>query len=266
MLSLMSDFSPSDRATDGAQARVVIPPPPANRLTLRALAKQAKRRLITLKPPKPGSEAWLREHGMLDVGAHSYVPPSLVRVFAGDSARVRIGKWCSIAGDVEIMPGGNHRTDTVTTYPIQRQLGLGEATQIGRPSPEGHGVSETVVMSGGDVVSKGDVEIGNDVWIGRGAKILGGVTIGDGAVIAAWSVVTRSIPPYTIAAGVPARAIRLRFSQEIVDSLLRICWWDWDDDTVIDCVAELTGDDLEAFTRKYDPAIRSTTVAATGVR
>jgi hypothetical protein len=66
--------------------------------------------------------------------------------------------------------------------------------------------------------------------------------------------VTRSVPPYTIAAGVPARTVRPRFSQEIVDSLLRIRWWDWDDATVIDRADELTGDDLAAFAQKYDPA------------
>jgi acetyltransferase-like isoleucine patch superfamily enzyme len=258
----MSGLSQSDLPTDGARARAVIPPPPVNRLTLRALAKRVKRRLIALSPAKPGSEAWLKEHGMLVIGAHSYAPPSLVRVFAGDSARVRIGKWCSIAGGVEIMPGGNHRTDTITTYPIQRQLGLGDAAQISQPSPAGNARSAAAVISVGDVVSKGDVEIGNDVWIGRGAKILGGVTIGDGAIIAAWSVVTRSVPPYTVAAGVPARSVKLRFSQEIVDSLLRIRWWDWDDAVVIDRVNELTGDDLAAFTQKYDPALRSRTAAA----
>jgi virginiamycin A acetyltransferase len=250
MLSLVSGPSQSAPSRDGTRARTVIPPPPVKRLTPRALARLAKRRLTALTPPKLGSEAWLKEHGMLVIGAHSYAPPSLVRVFAGDSARVRIGKWCSIAGGVEIMPGGNHRTDTVTTYPIQRQLGLVEADP----------------MSQGDVVSKGDVEIGNDVWIGRGAKILGGVTIGDGAVIAAWSVVTRSIPPYTIAAGVPARAIKLRFPQEIVDSLLRVRWWDWDDAVVIERAEELTSDDLTAFTQKYDPALRPTPAAASASR
>ena len=257
----------------------MIPQPPVRRLTPRALAKLAKRHLTALTPPKPGSEAWLKEHGMLVVGAHSYAPPALVRVFAGDSARVRIGKWCSIAGGVEIMPGGNHRTDTVTTYPIQRQLGLtGVSPQAGQarsadaaasaadPTPTDAAVSDADPMSMGDVVSKGDVEIGNDVWIGRGAKILGGVTIGDGAVIAAWSVVTRSIPPYTVAAGVPARAIRLRFPQEIVDSLLRVRWWDWDDAVVIERAEELTGDDLTAFTQKYDPALRPTPAPASASR
>jgi len=245
----------------------VIPQPPVRRLTPRALAKLAKRHLTALTPPKPGSEAWLKEHGMLVVGAHSYAPPALVRVFAGDSARVRIGKWCSIAGGVEIMPGGNHRTDTVTTYPIQRQLGLtGVSPQAGQARSADAAASAADPTSTGEAVSDGDVEIGNDVWIGRGAKILGGVTIGDGAVIAAWSVVTRSIPPYTVAAGVPARAIRLRFPQEIVDSLLRVRWWNWDDAVVIERAEELTGDDLTAFTQKYDPALRPTPAPASASR
>ena len=86
----------------------------------------------------------------------------------------------------------------------------------------------------------------------RGAKILGGVTIGDGAVVAAWSVVTKSVLPYTIVAGVPARPVRQRFTAEIVERLLRIRWWDWEDAVVRERIDELTSDDLEAFTQKYD--------------
>jgi hypothetical protein len=142
---------------------------------------------------------------------------------------------------VEIMPGGNHRTDTVTTYPIQRRLHADGLAPPGLPTPEG------------DVVSKGDVVIGNDVWISRGVRILGGVTIGDGAVVGGYSVVTRSIPSYTIAVGVPARVVRARFPEEIVQALLRIRWWDWEDALVIERVAELTGKDLLGFTRRYDP-------------
>ena len=97
--------------------------------------------------------------------------------------------------------------------------------------------------------------IGNDVWIGYGAKILGGISIGDGAVVAAWSVVTKSVPPYTIVAGVPARPLRRRFDQEIIESLLRIRWWDWDDTVVLERIDDLTSNDLVAFTRKYEPSI-----------
>ena len=215
--------------------RVTIPPePPVNSRTPRALAGRTKRRLLALIPPKPGSEAWLKQHGMLVVGRHSYTPPSCVRVFAGDSARVRIGDYCSLATGVEIMPGGNHRTDTVTTYNMRQRLVPDNRERVGEPW------------------SKGDVEIGSDVWIGRGSKILGGVAIGDGAVVAAWSVVTKSIPPYTIVAGVPARPVRQRFSAEIVERLLRIRWWEWEDAVVLERIDELTGDDLEAFTQKFD--------------
>jgi acetyltransferase-like isoleucine patch superfamily enzyme len=228
----MTGASGSDPVAHSALARTVVPTPRRSRL--RMLAARAKRRVGGLIPPKPGSEAWLQRRDMLVVGRHSYTPPAFVRVYAGDAARVIIGKWCSLASDVEIVPGGNHRTDTVTTYPMRRRLGLPGVEESGQPW------------------SKGDVVIGNDVWIGRGAKILGGLSIGDGAVVAAWSVVTRSVPPYTIVAGAPARAVRLRFSEEIVESLLRIRWWDWEDEVVLERIDELTSNDLVGFTRKYD--------------
>ncbi len=218
--------------------------PPPRRVGLRARLGRVKRRLAGLAPPRYGSQAWLRREGIVVLGRHSYGEPC-VRWFDGDTARVSIGKWCSMAAEVEIMPGGNHRLDAVTTYPIRRRLGLEGTQQAGEQ------------WSADDVVSKGDVVIGNDVWIGRGAKILGGVTIGDGAVVAAWSVVTRSVAPYTIAAGVPARTVRQRFSTEIVESLLRIRWWDWDDALVVERVDQLTGNDLLTFTRTYDPSSES---------
>lgn len=78
------------------------------------------------------------------------------------------------------------------------------------------------------------VQIGNDVWIGSGAIVLCGINIGDGAVIGAGSVVTKDIPPYSIVVGNPARVIKKRFSQEIIDGLLKIKWWDWTEQKIID--------------------------------
>jgi len=77
-----------------------------------------------------------------------------------------------------------------------------------------------------------NITIGSDVWIGEGAMIMGGVTIGHGAVIASRSVVTKDIPPYAIAAGVPAKIIRYRFNEEIRNKLLKIKWWDLPDETI----------------------------------
>ncbi|MBT8276145.1 MAG: CatB-related O-acetyltransferase [Bacteroidia bacterium] len=74
--------------------------------------------------------------------------------------------------------------------------------------------------------------IGNDVWIGKNVIILGGVTIGNGAIIAAGSVVTRDVPHYHIAAGVPAKSIRQRFSDKVVEELLELEWWNKSEDEI----------------------------------
>ena len=75
--------------------------------------------------------------------------------------------------------------------------------------------------------NKGDIVIGNDVWIGYEAVIMAGVHIGNGAIIAARAVVTKDVPPYTIVGGVPARPIRKRFDEEVIQKLETLKWWDW---------------------------------------
>ena len=82
------------------------------------------------------------------------------------------------------------------------------------------------------VTDSGDVIIGNDVWIGSGATIMSGVTIGDGAVVAANSHVCSRVPPYSVFGGNPARLIKMRFSEEIVQRLLQLKWWDLPDDAI----------------------------------
>jgi acetyltransferase-like isoleucine patch superfamily enzyme len=151
-----------------------------------------------------------QRRGKVTIGRHSYGIPT-VKEFPHNDARLSIGSFCSIAGDVTILLGGNHPTDRVTTFPLRTQLQMPTDGSDGFPS------------------SKGDVVIGHDAWIAQGATILSGVEIGVGAVVAAGSVVTRDVPPYTIVAGVPAAPVRQRFDDEIVAELLAIKWWDWPD-------------------------------------
>ena len=159
------------------------------------------------------------------VGLGTYGRP-VVHVYRGDLAhgrRVTIGKYCSIAGGVEIFLGGNHRSDWVTTWPVRELNGL-------------EGAYEEVL------VSSGDVSIGNDVWIGRSAAIMSGVTIGDGAVIAARAVVAKDVRPYGIIVGNPGREVRRRFEDSVVDELLGIRWWDWSYEVVVRRADLLCGD------------------------
>ena len=97
--------------------------------------------------------------------------------------------------------------------------------------------------------------VGNDCWIGHAAILLPGVTVGDGAVIAAGAVVSRSVPPYTIVGGVPARAIRQRFPDAVAESLRRIAWWDWPDEIIFERLSDFRSEAIEQFCERYDPEL-----------
>jgi len=146
----------------------------------------------------------------------------------GEGAALRIGAYCSIAPQTQIFLGGEHRTDWVTTYPFSA---LWEAGKCIKGHPR----------------NKGDVTVGNDVWIGREAVIMSGVNIGDGAVIGARAMVTRDVPPYAIVGGNPACIVRMRFDEEIIQRLLNIRWWHWDDERIEMALPMLLDDKIEAF-------------------
>lgn len=142
-----------------------------------------------------------------------------------------IGKFCSIAqGTRFIMGPANHRISSVTTYPFHVFGGeWGERT----PSH----LSQ--------LPHKGDIVIGNDVWIGRESTIMPGVKIGDGAIIAAFSVVTKDVMPYRVVGGNPARFIKKRFSDELTAILLALKWWDFKAEKLADFLPLLCDEDLE---------------------
>lgn len=148
--------------------------------------------------------------------------------------RLIIGKFCSIACGVKFLfTSANHTMGSLSTYPFPLFF-------------EEWGLERSDVIQAWD--NKGDIVIGNDVWIGYEAVILQGVTIGDGAIVGARAVVTQDVPPYTIVGGVPAKAIRRRFSDEAVRKLSALRWWDWPKEQISENLAAIQAGRLEAFT------------------
>ena len=127
--------------------------------------------------------------------------------------RLIIGKFCSIAcGTKFLFNCANHTLRSPSTYTFPLFY-------------EDWNLEKSNVSDAWD--NKGDIIIGNDVWIGYEAIIMAGVHIGDGAIIATRAVVTKDIPPYTIVGGIPANPIRKRFSDDIIQKLEILKWWDW---------------------------------------
>lgn len=144
---------------------------------------------------------FVAKHGF-EIGDYSVGDPT-IRLY--NASRLKIGKYSSIALGATFIIGGNHATETVTTSFLDRMKGPGPAEY-----PYTHG----------------DIVIGSDVWVAANALILSGVTIGDGAVVGAGSVVVVDVPPYSVAAGNPARVLRKRFPDETIAALLEVRWWD----------------------------------------
>ncbi len=151
--------------------------------------------------------------GIITIGEHTYGEPTFL-TFSKKSV-IRIGKYCSISPDVTIIGnGGIHTVNNIANFPLNYQLTGTSCKTI----DESESFAKTI--------------IGNDVWIGTGAIIMPGVRINDGAVIGAGAVVTKDVPPYAIVAGVPARIIRLRFTDRQIKALVNIAWWNWDVDKI----------------------------------
>ena len=161
-----------------------------------------------------------------------------------------IGRYCSINGTAHIW--NNHSLDCVTTHPF-----LDEFPFI---SLENFAMREKYIQKYGKHFENADyqnseirdnkpVRIGNDVWIGANVSILPGVTIGDGAVVAAGAVVVKDVEPYAIVGGVPAKLIRYRFEEKMIEKLMKIKWWEWSEEKI--------QNNLELF---YDPALFLNTI------
>lgn len=141
-----------------------------------------------------------------------------------------IGKFCSIACGTKFMFNcANHTLKSLSTYTFPLFYEEWE-------------LEKSNITTAWD--NKGDIVIGNDVWIGYEAVIMAGVHIGDGAIIAARTVMTKDVPPYTIVGGTPAKEIRKRFDAEIIQQLLLLKWWNWSTDKIRQCLPYIAGGKL----------------------
>lgn len=140
-----------------------------------------------------------------------------------------IGKFCQIAAGVEfIMNGANHQMNSVSTYPFYIFKGFNQQAPHLSHMPH-----------------KGDTIVGNDVWIGQNSTILPGVKIGDGVIIGANSVVAKDILPYSVCVGNPAKTIKRRFDDEMIELLLRLKWWNFNIEKINELIPILSSSNLE---------------------
>lgn len=152
-----------------------------------------------------------------------------------ETSKLFIGNFCSIAPNVMFIVSADHYVQNISTYPFKVKV-LNEKL-------EG--------------VSKGDIIVDDDVWIGYGATILSGVHIGQGAVIAAGAVVAKDVPPYAIVGGVPAKVIRYRFDEKMIEKLIKIDYSQLTEEIVRERIDELyqsvdENTDLAWLPKKYE--------------
>ncbi|WP_447035646.1 CatB-related O-acetyltransferase [Vibrio alginolyticus] len=141
--------------------------------------------------------------GNVSIGSNTYICGPNVFICSKVN-RIKIGKYCSIARNVNIQEY-DHRINMFSTSFSALRTKYNESELV---------------------QSKGEVEIGNDVWIGANSTILSGIKIGNGAVVAAGSVVTKNVPPYAVVGGNPAEVIKYRLNETQISQLNDLKWWE----------------------------------------
>lgn len=186
------------------------------------------------------------DHPRIEVGEFSsYHNFEILEDYAGYLApylfplspdRLIIGRFVQMAHGVRfITSSANHAMGGFSTYAFENFM-MGAGTTM-------EDVIALLEKSG----NRGDTVVGNDVWIGLGATIMPGVSVGDGAIIGSHAVVTSDVAPYTVVAGNPARPVRKRFDDAVVNALLDLRWWEWPVEKIEANIEVITGSDIDAL-------------------
>lgn len=158
-----------------------------------------------------------------------------------DVDKLVIGSFCSIGSGASFIMAGNqgHRHNWISSFPFFYM-------------PEIEAFNKAI----NGFENAGDTVVGNDVWIGSEAMIMSGVKIGDGAVIGSRSLVTKDVAPYTIVGGNPAKPIKKRFSDEEIQILLDIKWWDWDEDILTEAIPLICSGHVQSLFDFYNQVVK----------
>lgn len=201
--------------------------------------KKLKKIWASLTGPKTGKsqlqsyarqqEKFQKRYPNYTIGTASYGMPTVHDNDEGST--LKIGAYCSIASNVQIFLGGQHRTNWVSSYPFPFFFELDARYR------------EKYINEG----SRGDVVIGSDVWLCANSIILSGVTIGHGAVIANGAVISRDVEPYAVMAGNPAKLIKWRFDEPSRISLIKSKWWEWPEAEIRIIIEKLCSEDISGF-------------------
>lgn len=156
-----------------------------------------------------------------------YLMPDII-----DVDKLIIGSFCSIGSGAAFIMAGNqgHRHEWISSFPFFYMSEVDEFSQ-----------ADNGYLPAGDTV------IGNDVWIGSEAVIMPGIKIGDGAVIGTRALVTKDVEPYTIVGGNPAKVIKKRFSDQQIELLLEMKWWNWPLPQLKQAMKMITTTDIDAL-------------------
>lgn len=159
-----------------------------------------------------------------------------------DVDKLIIGSFCSIGSGASFIMAGNqgHRYDWISSFPFFYM------------TEQVDGFKEAVDGFAG----AGNTVVGNDVWIGSEAMIMPGVTIGDGAVIGSRALVTKDVAPYTIVGGNPAKSIKKRFSDDEIEMLLEIEWWNWEEEVLAEAIPLICTGDVKSLYEFYYKQIK----------